>query len=91
MRTPMGIGALGGAVALLVSSGCDQSSPRSRDWDSDPDRRGASRSSARGAYGVAIPMAFVHQWISDALYVAVALLWLAPDRRIEARLEQLER
>src|SRR5947199_1711743 len=85
MRTPMGIGALGGAVALLVSSGCDQSSPRSRDWDSDPDRRGASRSSARGAYGVAIPMAFVQQWISDALYVAVALLWLVPDRRIEAR------
>jgi len=37
------------------------------------------------AYVVAIPMAFVHQWISDALYVAVALLWLVPDRRIEAR------
>src|SRR5437660_1480127 len=36
-------------------------------------------------YVVAIPMAFVHQWISDALYVAVALLWLVPDRRIEAR------
>ncbi|HXL11838.1 MAG TPA: hypothetical protein VN955_10625, partial [Gemmatimonadales bacterium] len=34
---------------------------------------------------VAIPMAFVQQWISDALYVAVALLWLVPDRRIEAR------
>jgi len=33
----------------------------------------------------------VHQWISDALYVAVALLWLVPDRRIEARLAQLER
>jgi len=40
---------------------------------------------------VAIPRAFVHQWISDALYVAVALLWLVPDRRIEARLAQLER
>ena len=37
------------------------------------------------AYVVAIPMAFVHQWISDALYVAVALLWLVPDRRIEAQ------
>src|SRR5881392_945697 len=37
------------------------------------------------AYAVAIPMAFVQQWISDALYVAVALLWLVPDRRIEAR------
>src|SRR5213595_1610505 len=38
------------------------------------------------AYVLAIPMAFVNQWISDALYVAVALLWLVPDRRIEASL-----
>ena len=43
------------------------------------------------AYVVAIPMAFVHQWISDALYVAVALVWLVPDRRIEGALAQLER
>jgi uncharacterized membrane protein len=35
------------------------------------------------AYVLAIPMAFVNQWISDALYVAVALVWLVPDRRIE--------
>jgi uncharacterized membrane protein len=38
------------------------------------------------AYVVAIPSAFINQWISDALYVAVALMWLIPDRRIEARL-----
>ena len=37
-------------------------------------------------YVIAIPMAFVLQWISDAIYVAVALLWLIPDRRIESRL-----
>jgi uncharacterized membrane protein len=37
-------------------------------------------------YFAAIPLAFVHQLISDALYVAVALIWLVPDRRIEARL-----
>ena len=37
-------------------------------------------------YALAIPLAFVHQWISDALYVFVALLWLIPDRRIESRL-----
>jgi len=30
--------------------------------------------------------AFVHQWIADALYVAVALIWLVPDRRIESRI-----
>ena len=34
-------------------------------------------------YAIAIPAAFVHQWISDALYVLVALMWLIPDRRIE--------
>jgi uncharacterized membrane protein len=34
-------------------------------------------------YIVAIPMAFVRSWVSDALFVAVALIWLIPDRRIE--------
>jgi uncharacterized membrane protein len=34
-------------------------------------------------YGVAIPLAFVHQLIADAIYVLVALMWLVPDRRIE--------
>jgi hypothetical protein len=38
------------------------------------------------AYLVAIPAAFVQQWISDALYVAVAAMWLVPDRRIESNL-----
>jgi uncharacterized membrane protein len=36
-------------------------------------------------YGAAIPLAFVREWIADALYVAVALIWLVPDRRIESR------
>jgi uncharacterized membrane protein len=39
------------------------------------------------AYLAAIPLAFVNQWISDALYVAVVLTWLVPDRRIESRFE----
>lgn len=34
-------------------------------------------------YLIAIPMAFVSPWLSGALYVAVALMWLVPDRRIE--------
>ena len=37
-------------------------------------------------YAVAIPMAFVSTWVSLALYVAVALIWLVPDRRIERQL-----
>jgi uncharacterized membrane protein len=35
------------------------------------------------SYVIAIVLAFVNQWISDAIYVAVALMWLIPDRRIE--------
>jgi uncharacterized membrane protein len=31
----------------------------------------------------AIPLSFVNRWIAGALYVAVALIWLLPDRRIE--------
>lgn len=34
-------------------------------------------------YVVAIPAAFVRPWISGALYIAVALMWLLPDQRIE--------
>ncbi|HET8634672.1 MAG TPA: TMEM175 family protein [Gemmatimonadales bacterium] len=37
-------------------------------------------------YLSAIGLAFVNQWISDALYIAVALWWLVPDRRIERKL-----
>ncbi len=36
-------------------------------------------------YTAAIPLAFVREWIADAIYVAVALIWLVPDRRIESR------
>jgi len=38
-------------------------------------------------YLCAIPLAFVNEWIADALYVAVALIWLVPDPRIEAGLK----
>ncbi len=35
-------------------------------------------------YIAAIPLAFVNPWIAIALYVVSALMWLIPDRRIEA-------
>ncbi|HTP24410.1 MAG TPA: TMEM175 family protein [Anaeromyxobacteraceae bacterium] len=35
-------------------------------------------------YIVAIATAFFRQWIADAIYVLVALMWLIPDRRIES-------
>ncbi len=34
-------------------------------------------------YAVGIPVAFVNSWIAYGFYVAVALWWLVPDRRIE--------
>ncbi len=34
-------------------------------------------------YALAIPLAFVAQWMAQLLYIAVALMWLVPDRRIE--------
>ncbi|HEY5288451.1 MAG TPA: TMEM175 family protein [Caulobacteraceae bacterium] len=39
------------------------------------------------AYLVAAPLAFVSSWISIAIYVAIALMWFIPDRRIETRLK----
>ena len=39
-------------------------------------------------YTAAIALAFVSQWIADALYVLVAILWLVPDRRIERVLSE---
>jgi len=40
------------------------------------------------SYLVAIAASFWHHWIAQAIYVAVALLWLVPDRRIETALLQ---
>jgi uncharacterized membrane protein len=34
-------------------------------------------------YAVAIPLAFVQQFVAFAIYVGVALMWLVPDSRIE--------
>ena len=35
-------------------------------------------------YVVAIFLAFANEWFAHAIYVLVALMWLIPDRRIEA-------
>src|SRR5246127_2038447 len=39
-----------------------------------------------GLYISAVVLAFIRPWLAIAVYVAVALLWLVPDRRIESRL-----
>ena len=40
-------------------------------------------------YAAAIALAFVLPWLSIAIYVLVALLWLSPDRRIERALREI--
>lgn len=42
-------------------------------------------------YVIAVPIAFVASWISGALYVTVALMWLIPDRRIERAIDGTHR
>jgi uncharacterized membrane protein len=39
-------------------------------------------------YLAAMPLAFVSVWLSDALFIFVAILWLVPDRRIERMLAE---
>ncbi|MGA9777327.1 MAG: TMEM175 family protein [Limisphaerales bacterium] len=39
-------------------------------------------------YATAIVMAFFEPWISCAIYMLVALMWLIPDRRIERVLDE---
>jgi len=41
-------------------------------------------------YALAIGLAFVHPLIACALYVAVALMWFLPDRRIEHELARVK-
>jgi uncharacterized membrane protein len=37
-------------------------------------------------YALGIGLAFVDRWLSVAMYVIVALMWLIPDRRVERAL-----
>ncbi len=39
------------------------------------------------SYVAALPLAYLNPWISKALFVGVALLWLIPDARIEGLME----
>jgi uncharacterized membrane protein len=40
------------------------------------------------AYAAGIGGAFINPWISVAMYAAVAVMWVIPDRRIEREMEQ---
>ena len=49
---------------------------------------GAKEWISLAAYTVAIPIAYLDPRIAHGLYVFVALLWLVPDRRVEAHLRK---
>ncbi|PQV62765.1 putative membrane protein [Abditibacterium utsteinense] len=36
-------------------------------------------------YAAAIPLSFVNRWLALGMYVAMSILWLVPDTRIEKR------
>jgi len=38
-------------------------------------------------YTIAVPLAFVRSWLAFSIYVLVAVMWLAPDKRIEKTIE----
>ncbi len=37
-------------------------------------------------YAIAVPLSFVYRWLAFGLYIAVAVIWFIPDRRIEKTL-----
>ncbi|WP_454783905.1 TMEM175 family protein [Legionella sp. WA2024007413] len=39
-------------------------------------------------YAFAIPFAYISTWISQILYVIVAIIWFIPDKRIENKIER---
>jgi uncharacterized membrane protein len=62
--------------ALIAANGKD--SPLARALGSD-----LKGKISLALYLLALGLSFVRTWLADALFVAVALLWLVPDRRIE--------
>ena len=42
-------------------------------------------------YLIAIGLAFLHPWLSNALYIFVAALWVVPDRRLERLAEEVKK
>jgi TMEM175 potassium channel family protein len=64
------------ARALVVTEGTDSVLARAI----GKDRKGTL---SVLLYAIAIPLAFLNQWASQAIYAAIAMIWLVPDRRIE--------
>jgi uncharacterized membrane protein len=82
-----GIDLLACALAYTLLA---QTIARSRDRDSEIEKLiqfSTKDKISLVSYVISIPMAFYYPWISGALFVAVALMWFLPDRRIEGALQ----
>jgi uncharacterized membrane protein len=68
-------------LAIIVEQGRDSvlASAIGKDWKAK---------SSLILYAAAVALSFVNQWIADAIYVIVAVMWFIPDPRIERRLEK---
>jgi uncharacterized membrane protein len=78
-----GIVLLGSGIAytILVRALIREQGPQSRLATAvGGDTKGLS---SVAACAISIPTAYFHPAISQAIYIAVALMWLVPDRRIE--------
>ena len=51
---------------------------------------GAKEYASLTLYLLAVALAYVNTWISIAAYIVVALIWLVPDRKLEALMEATE-
>lgn len=40
-------------------------------------------------YAVSVGLAFVNPWLSDAIFIFVAAMWLVPDKRIESTISRV--
>jgi uncharacterized membrane protein len=54
-------------------------------------RSGLKEIASMAMYVASIPLAFWRPWASGVLFAAVAIIWLAPDRRIERAEEAAQR
>jgi TMEM175 potassium channel family protein len=74
----------GVAYTILVQTLCAVPHSNSRLKDAIGDDRKGWLSML--LYLVAIAVSFASPWLADGIFVAVALMWLIPDRRIEKRI-----
>ncbi len=64
------------AYALVAASGADSRLRRALGRD-------LKGRWSMALYAIGIPLSFAAQWLAQLLYLAVALIWMIPDRRIE--------